>query len=111
MSNLSEEQAQVELETVEVQHYVTMGEDLAWLKSTPQFQRVIMDGYLRDKALDSVSMLSDPGIIQRNQRPMVMEDLIASSNLNYFFGMVEQQYEGALNDITGDDGFSEEGTE
>lgn len=102
MSNLQDEQAQIELETVEMQHWVTMGEDLKFLKENPQFQRVIMNGYLRDKALDSVSMLADPGVLRRGERPAVMEDLVAGSNLQYFFSMIEGMYAGALNELSGE---------
>jgi len=97
MSSLQDEQEQVELESFETEHFVTMGQDLAWLKNTPQFKRVITDGYLKDKALDSISMLADPGIIRRGERAHVMEDLVAGSNLNYFFMMVEANYAGAMN--------------
>jgi len=97
MSSLTEEQDQVELETIETEHHITMGEDLAWLKNNSQFQRVITNGYLKDKALDSVSMLADPGVIRRGERSAIMEDLVAGSNLGYFFMMVEYNYAGALN--------------
>jgi len=111
MSNLQEEQNQVELETVETEHYITMGEDLAWLKKNPQFQRVITEGYLKEKALDSVSMLADPGVIRRGERSAIMEDLVAGSNLAYFFLMVEYNYAGAMNTELEDDMMDEEGTE
>jgi hypothetical protein len=97
MSNLKDEQSQVELETFETEHHITMGEDLAWLKQNPQFQRVITEGYLKAKALDSISMLADPGVIRRGERSAIMEDLVAGSNLNYFFMMVEYNHAGAMN--------------
>lgn len=102
MSNLQDEQAQLkelELETIVTDHHISMGEDLNWLRNTPQFKRVVMEGYLRDKALDSVSMLADPNVIKNGERALIMEDLVASSNLAYFFMMVDNQYAGALNSV------------
>jgi len=110
MSNLQDEQSQVELETFETEHHITMGEDLAWLKENPQFQRVIMDGYLKAKALDSVSLLADPGVIRRGERSAIMEDLVAGSNLGYFFMMIDYNYAGAMNTEIDDEPEEDEGT-
>jgi len=96
-SNLQDEKDQIELETAEVEQYLQTGEDLIWLLDTPQFQRVIVEGYLREKPLASVSMLADPGVIRRGERSAIMEDLVASSNLSYYFNMVMNQYHGAMN--------------
>ncbi len=39
----------------------------------------------------------------RGERPNLMEDLIAISNLKYFFWQIKQAKEGALNPILSDE--------
>ena len=80
-----------------------MGEALTRLKSNPDFQLVILDGYLKDGVLDSVSLLAVPQIKKEGRRTDVMEDLIAASNLSYFFQMTEMLYQGAVNPVLSDD--------
>ena len=60
-----------------------------------------MEGYLKQKALDSVSLLAVPQM--RNDRAAIMEDLICGSNLQYFFRWIENQYEAAQNPILSDE--------
>ncbi len=91
------------LETIEIEHHLQMGEALNRLRENPDFQKVIMEGYLKDKVLASVSMLAVPQIAEQNRRPGVMEDLISASNLQYFFQMVDNFYEGAKNPILSDE--------
>ncbi len=97
------EQEAIELETIEIEHHRTMGEALNRLRQNPDFQTVIMDGYLKDKVLASVSMLAVPQISEQNRRPGVMEDLISASNLQYFFQMIDQFYAGVTNPILSDE--------
>lgn len=82
-------------------HAIEMGEALERLNKNPDFRKVILDGYLKEKVLASVSLLGVPQC--KNERGSVMEDLVASSNLQYFFTMVESQYEGALNPVLSDE--------
>lgn len=93
----------IELETVEMEHHLTMGEALNRLRKNPDFVTVIEDGYLKNKVLASVSLLAVPQISEKGRRPGVMEDLIAASNLQYYFQMIDQFYEGAKNPILSDD--------
>ena len=93
----------VELETIDTNHDVMMGEALKRLRENPDFKTVITDGYLRDKVLASVSLLGVPQISENGKRPGVMEDLVAASNLQYFFQTVEHFYEGAMNPILSDE--------
>lgn len=102
MSNPDLQEA-IELETIEINHHLDMGEALNRLRSNPDFQKVIMDGYLKDKVLASVSMLAVPAVSDHGKRPGVMEDLISASNLQYFFQMVDNFYEGAKNPVLSDD--------
>jgi hypothetical protein len=92
---------EIELETIEIDHHLDMGEALIRLKKNPDFQKVILDGYLKEKVLASVSLLGVPQM--KGDRGGVMEDLVAASNLQFFFSQVEGFYEGAKNPILSDD--------
>ena len=80
----------VELETVEIQGWVDKADALKRLMKNPDFKKVILSGYLEEKVLDSVSMLAHPSVKQAGQRGDVMEDLVAASNLKFYFHMIMQ---------------------
>lgn len=92
-----------ELETAELEHEVMLGEALARLNQNPDFQVLILNGYLKEKALASVSLLSVPAIKDAGRRPDIMEDLVASSNLSYWLQTVQQTYEAAIDPILSDE--------
>ena len=81
--------------TEEIEHHLVMGQALIRLRNNPDFKLLIEDNYLKSKILASVSMLSVPQISENGKRPGVMEDLISASNLQYFFMMVDNFYQGA----------------
>ena len=99
MSN-NEEILSVEQET---EHAVKMGQALSRLSSNEDFKTLIIEGYLKDKVLASVSLLSVPQIKSQGQRPDIMEDLVASSNLSYFLQMVENAYVDATAPVLSDE--------
>lgn len=104
MSNQPRTEAEaVELETINNEHNRIMGEDLNELRKIPAFQRLILDGYLGQKVMASVSLLGVPQIKDQGKRPDVMEDLVAASNLKYFFQTVDSFYEGCMNPILSDE--------
>lgn len=78
-----------ELLRVENQYWVDMARDLAWLKGQPQFKRVILDGYFKDKAINGVSLLAHEHVKQNGLRSDVMEQLVAISNLEDYFVTIE----------------------
>jgi hypothetical protein len=98
-----EEQKAIELETIAQDHHLKMGEALNRLRDDPDFKTVILDGYLGDKTMASVSLLAVPQVKKAGERPDVMEDLISASNLMFFFKQVDNFYEGALNPVLSDD--------
>ncbi len=102
-SEQSLKQEQVELETISLEHAIGMGEAYFRLQRNSDFKKVIVNGYLRDKVLASMSLLAVPQIKDKGLRPGVIEDLIAPSNLKYFFKIIEHEYEGAKNPILSDD--------
>ncbi len=77
------------LATEERQHWVDQKSALDRLRKNPDFQKVILNGYLRDKALGAVSVLGDPAIKKRGERADLMEELVSISNLQYFFMMID----------------------
>lgn len=76
----------------ETEHAIKMGKALIVLRSIPEFITLIEEGYLKEKVLASVSLLAVPQIKAQNRRPDVMEDIVAASNLQYFFQMIENAY-------------------
>lgn len=100
MSNHENEDL-LSLEVLEQDHHRIMGEHLNELRRNPHFQAVIIDGYLRDKQLASFSLLAVPQ--ERDRRTNIFEDLIAGSNLMYFFSMIDAFYKGAVDPILSDE--------
>lgn len=84
-----------ELLTVENSNFILKYEALKRLEQNKDFQTLILEGYLGEKALSSVSLLARPDIKKRNERGDVMEDLVAISNLRYYLFMVRQLGESA----------------
>jgi hypothetical protein len=99
------EQTEKELMSVEVNsdYAIKMCEALKRLENNEDFKKVILNGYMSSKALDSVSLLAEPGIKKQNARADIMEDLVAISNLGYFFKMVKHFGELALDDRNSDE--------
>lgn len=85
MNNLTDQQ----ILEVENSYWAEMWESLSRLKQNPDFQRLILNGYFKDKAINGVSLLAQDGIVQNGLRPAVMEDLVAISKLEDFFITVE----------------------
>lgn len=98
---------QEELLTVDntevLEHAIEMGEALIALKKNKHFQKLILEGFLKEKVQASVSLLAVPQIKDAGRRSDIMEDLVAASNLSYFFQTVELDYEGATDPVLSDD--------
>jgi len=102
MSN-SETITQDDLMTADLDHAIDMGEAWLRLQRNGDFKKIITEGYLKEKVLASHSLLAVPQIKDKGRRPDVIEDLIASSNLKFYFKIIEHEYEGAKNPILSDD--------
>lgn len=85
MNNLNDQQ----ILEVENQYWADMWASLERLQQNKDFQRVILDGYFKDKAVNGVSLLAQDAIVAGGHRSAVMEDLIAISSLEDFFVTVE----------------------
>jgi hypothetical protein len=85
MSNLEDQQ----ILEVENRYWGDMWISLEKLKSNKDFQKVILEGYFKDKAVNGVSLLAQDAIVSGGLRTAVMEDLIAISSLEDFFITIE----------------------
>ena len=85
MNNLSEQQI-LEVENV---YWVDLWASLERLQGNKDFQRVVLEGYFKDKAINGVSLLAQDAIVTGGHRSAVMEDLIAISSLEDFFVTIE----------------------
>jgi len=94
MSNLTDQ----ELETANNRYWVNMYNDLEALKRNKLFKKVILEGYLKDRAVALTSLLAQDHVVSNGHRSAVMEDLIAISSLEDFFMMIEN-----LGNIPSDD--------
>lgn len=72
-------------ELKEYNYYVGMRQALERLEANPDFQKVILDGYFKDKAINGVSLLASPKIKIQGKRPDIMEALVAISQLQDYF--------------------------
>lgn len=104
MTNQNEE---IELETIEVQYWVDQKAALDRLEQNEDFQKVILDGYFKERALDQVSLLGSEYIKRNGLRPEVMELLVAISTLQDHFATIknlgalgeQEQYEATVSGI------------
>lgn len=91
----------------EYNYYVGMRQALERLESNPDFQKVILDGYFKDKAVNGVSLLATNYIKKNGLRPDVMEGLVAISQLQDYFITIKRL--GA--EIEDEDGTEDESVE
>ena len=104
----NQNQAELELtadELKEYNYYVGMRQALERLENNPDFQKVILDGYFKDKAVNGVSMLASGYIKKNGLRADIMESLVAISQLQDYFITVKQL--GAEDDSEDEDGVGE----
>lgn len=86
---------------VENDYWADMAQALARLEQNDDFKKVILDGYFKDHAVRQTSGLADPGVKARGERPSMMEDLVAISNVQYYLMMIKNL--GTMPDEEGDE--------
>ena len=79
----------VELESVERAMLVQKYEALQRLKDNKDFQIVVLDGYLKEKAVDGVSLLGTDYVLDNNLRGKLIEELVAISRFEGYMRMIE----------------------
>lgn len=74
---------------IDNQHWIDLDVSLQRLLQNPDFKKVILDGFMADRALDQVSLLAHDTIIAQGKRANVIEQLVAISHLrNYLFHII-----------------------
>ena len=104
----NQNQAELELtaeELKEYNYYVGMRQALERLENNSDFQKVILEGFFKDKAVNGVSMLASGYIKKNGLRADIMESLVAISQLQDYFITVKQL--GAEDDSEDEDGVEE----
>lgn len=71
------------------QYWRDLYEALKRLHENPDFQKVILDAYFRDKAVDGVSMLAHDLVVRNGKRGEMFESLVAISHLMDFFLVIK----------------------
>lgn len=95
-------------EIKEYNYYVGMKQALDRLEQNPDFQKVILDGYFKDKAVNGVSLLATNYIRKNGLRPEVMESLVAISQLQDYFISIKQLGAEVPEDVEEDEDSVEE---
>lgn len=92
-----EEQVLDELESVDNSYWVELDKALRRLLKSEDFKKVILEGYLKDKALSGVSLLGRSDVKKRGERPDVIEELVSVANLQqYLFTVIPSLAGSAL---------------
>lgn len=99
MNNQNAENNSNELISVENKYWKDLYLALKRLHDNVDFQKVVLEGYFKDKAINGVSMLAHTSTIREGRRGEIFESLIAVSQLQDYFIMIANL--GA--DASGDD--------
>jgi len=73
-------------------------EALKRLDKNPDFKLLIRNKYLHDSVMDNFSLLAHPAIKRNGERPDVMEELVAKSNLHLFLLNIEMTGKELMNE-------------
>lgn len=92
-----------ELIRVENEYWVGLANDLEALEKNEAFKNVILKGYFKDKAVNGVSLLATDHVRRAGVRGEIMEQLVAISALEDYFGTIKN-----LGTIPGEDEFAED---
>lgn len=99
MNNLDNQ----EILSVPNDYYADMKAALLRLQHNKDFQKVILQGYFQDKAINGVSVLATEHVKQNGLRSDVMEDLIAISRLQDYFQTIVNLGPATLDELESDD--------
>lgn len=79
----------VELETADRTALINKYEALERLLENPDFKLVVLEGYIKEKAVDSVSLLATNYTRRHNLRGAIMEELVAISAFEEYMRMIQ----------------------
>jgi hypothetical protein len=97
-SKMSTPELEQVLETVDLDQDVVLGEAYARLQKNPDFKLLILDHVIKKRSRDLVTLLAHQATTAQGNRPKVMEDLVAISNLEYELGRIAHFYAVAIDD-------------
>ena len=69
----------------EYNHFVGLKQALERLEQNPDFQKVILEDYFKNKPINGVSLLATDYVKKNGLRGEIMEDLVAVSKLQDYF--------------------------
>lgn len=91
----------------EYNHFVGLKQALDRLEQNPDFQKLILEDYFKNKAINGVSMLATDYIKKNGLRGEIMEDLVAVSKLQDYF-LTIKRLGTTLDDVEDDEELVEE---
>ena len=86
------------------EYFKSLHEDLKWLFKNPQFQRVILDGYLGRHILNQTSLLGLEHIIRNGSRTIIAESISATSHLQQYFIAIGNKSSSMFEDTEDEEG-------
>ena len=89
--SINQDQTDVQLEQVEqeeVEQWVSLYESFTRLKANEDFQKLILDGFIKDKSEMHVSQLATEYVRKAGIRGSIMEELVGISVLQNYFNTV-----------------------
>lgn len=69
----------------EYNHFVGLKQSLERLEQNPDFQKLILEDYFKNKPINGVSLLATDYVKKNGLRGDIMEDLVAVSKLQDYF--------------------------
>lgn len=69
----------------EYNHFVGLKQALERLEQNPDFQKLILEDYFKNKPINGVSLLATDYVKKNGLRGEIMEDLVAVSKLQDYF--------------------------
>jgi len=88
MMNIQQPTEEVDLEAIENSYWSDKAIKLTRLMENEDFINVVLEGYLKDRAVDQTSLLATDYVKQTNTRPYIMENLVAISGFESWIRMV-----------------------
>lgn len=90
------ENVETEFELAERQTFIEMYEALTRLENNEDFKKIILEGYLREKAVEMTSLLAVPNM--QGSRSQIFEALSAISHFENYLNMVKTLGAPAIED-------------
>lgn len=93
--NIDEQLEQVDMQIAEQEYHIKRAEALARLKENPDFQLVMIEGYLQLEADRVFNLLVHPLTVKPDDRDSYLSQLDTIKNVSRYLGT--DQYKGTVN--------------